>query len=282
MRVPPEPQPLRFPDQLTKCHQLPIKVMRPEELIHQCNLEGNLELIRRNFREVVNFDYWNPDVRKAPFWIQGFLPSVYLASLAYMEEFRIAQVSAECCPLEQLMWPCDSGGTLGMDCSLAVGNPAYCSTDEVCRGIASLFAECQMTDPNETWYVQGKFQFLMVLQRRPDGTIRQLKVCRSACEDGFEISCVQKKVWDIVKVVEARGPDGRQLPVIVECTDRRGGGANFFHCAWLPVKLISDFRATMGWEKHDDGWIPPAHVNPKLYVNDQYIPVSMRCYGRTR
>ena len=281
---PPEPHPLRFPDQLTQCHRLPIKVIRPVEQIHHCNLEVNLELMRQNFREVVNFDYWNPDARKAPFWVPGFLPSVYLASLAYTREFRLAMVSTERCPLEQLMWPC--GGILGMDCSLAVGPPNYCKTDEECRGIASLFAKCQMcqmTDPNETWYVQGKFQFLIVLQRQRDGTIRPLKVCRFDCEDGFQISCVQRKNWNIHRVVETMGTDGRQLPVIVDCIDRHGG-ANFFHCAWLPTKLINDFRATMeGKKRDDDGWVPPAHVNPKLYdVNGEYIPVCTRCFGRTK
>ena len=273
-------QPLRFPDQ-TKCHRLPIKVMWPEELRHQDNLKGNLELIRREFHLTVYFDYCNPTVRKEPFWIQGVLPSVYLVS---MGQFRMSRVSGQ---LSKLVWPRDCGGIHGMNdrseapTALAVGDPAYLSTEEKCKEIASLFANCQMTDPDETWYVQGKFQFLMVLEHLPDGTIRQLKVCRSTCEDGFEISCVQRKIWNIETVVDAEGPNGCQLPVVVECSDSRGARATLLHCAWLPEKLISDFRATMLGRRHDeDGSIPPECVNPKLYMNGNYIPVRMRCFGR--
>lgn len=237
-----------------------------------------------DFPEVKAFNYWDSVAVETGIWILGLLPSVHLAALAYMKKFKVCQLD---CP-GRLLWPYHCGGILGMDRSLAqaalaVGHPGYLSTNAECRELANLFAESRMTDPDETWYVQGKCQFLWVLQQRPDGTIRQLKVCGQSCEGGFDLDSVQVQNWDdsVVKVVEVSGPDGHQLPVTVECTDHWGARLTFFHCAWLPKKLISDFKITLQGRRGREGWIPPRCVSPKLYDSrGQFIPPSERLSGK--
>ena len=281
--------PLRFPIQQTK---LPIKIILPEHDNHWSTFETNQKLIQKNFAEAAAFDYWDCMAVESGPWIWGLLPSMYLAALMYMKEFTMSiPLDTDYLPIDcprRLMWPSDCGGILGMDRShaqaaLAVGHPGYLGANDECRELASLFADSRMTDPNETWYVQGKFQYLWVLQHCPDGTIRQLKVCGVLSERGFDISCVQKKEWDacVVKVVEAMGPAGHQLPVIVQCADQWGAKLTFFHCAWLPTKLISDFKITMQGGRGSDGWIPPITVNPKLYdINGQYLSLRRRLFSR--